>query len=440
MRDQAREWFVWLQKQTGADGFRFDAVKHYPAYVVEDLLANAMGNRLEYFAVGEFVGSQPQLDDWASQTQNRSGTFDFALRDALANIVEAGGSFDLGSLPNYQQKNRLKTVPFMNTHDTWRGAYWDSEPGSRTHDDRSGDWRQNSAELAPTIDPDNPRADVAYAAAFAVDGSPMVYYEDLFVNFGPQRFTADPQTLPTRDYLVNLIWAHQKLNFKDGAYKVRYQGSPDLLIIERSGKAVVGLNDRGSEALSAWVQTDFGAHVKLHDYSGANPADLETDENGWVKVSVPPMRYAIWGPVGLEGGFAPPARRTLQEFQLREDLGDARAPALGYGGNIRPGEYRTGGAIWVAAQSVVKVWLYTDGDRQVELRINKPDMKGAKRNDQGQHQKEGPAANNLPVTLEFTADREGYHQLSARIIDDSQSPTQAYLKVEYEAPATSTKF
>jgi alpha-amylase len=161
MRDKAREWFVWLTKQMGVDGFRFDAVKHYESYVVEDLLYNAMGNRLDYFAVGEYVGSQQQLDAWADQVQNRSGTFDFPLREALAHIVEAGGFFDMGSLPNYQQKNRLKTVPFVNNHDTWRGAHWDSEPGSLSHDDRSGDWRQNREELAPTIDPDNPRADVA---------------------------------------------------------------------------------------------------------------------------------------------------------------------------------------------------------------------------------------------------------------------------------------
>jgi alpha-amylase len=118
MRDKAREWFVWLKKQTGVDGFRFDAVKHFPSYVVEDLLYNAMGNRIDYFAAGEFVGGQNQLDAWASETLNRAGTLDFALRDALAYIVEAGGYFDMGSLPNYQQKNRLKTAPFVNSHDT----------------------------------------------------------------------------------------------------------------------------------------------------------------------------------------------------------------------------------------------------------------------------------------------------------------------------------
>lgn len=214
MRDQGREWFVWLTKQLGVDGYRFDAVKHYPAYVVEDLLFNAMGDRIDYFAVGEFVGNRQQLDAWAAETHNRAGTFDFALRSALAAIIEAGGLFDMGSLPDFQQNNRIKTVAFVNNHDTWRGAYWDSEPGSNEHNDRFGDWRRNDAELAPTIDPNNPRADVAYAAAFAVDGSLMVYFEDLFINHGTARFNANPGTQPMRDYLVNLIWCHQMLNLR----------------------------------------------------------------------------------------------------------------------------------------------------------------------------------------------------------------------------------
>jgi alpha-amylase len=440
MRDQARQWFVWLTKTTGADGFRFDAVKHFEPYVVEDLLYNAMGNRIDYFAVGEFVGSQDQLDNWANETKNRSGTFDFPFREALSNIIEGGGLFDMGILPNYQQKNRIKTVPFINNHDTWRGAYWDSVPGSLKHDDRSGDWRQNDAELAPTIDPDNARADVAYAAAFAVDGSPVVFYEDLFVNYGSDRFRADPATLPVRDYIINLIWSHQKLNFKDGAYKVRYQESPDLLVFERSGKAVIGLNDHGSQSLSASVKTDFGPHVVLHDYSGSISQDLETDDHGSITVSVPPMSYVVWGPIGVQGGFSPPSRRTVQEFQLDDDLGDAAPGALGYGGKVNSDVNRTGGAIWIAAQSAVKTWVYSDSERQIDLTIYKPDTRGAKSQQHGLFTITGSASSLTPLSLQFTADREGYHQLSARIADLNQSPTRAYIKVEYEAPAVSDKF
>ena len=440
MRDQAREWFVWLAKQTGADGFRFDAVKHFPPYVVEDLLFNAMGDSIVYFAVGEFVGDRDQLDAWTGEVRNRAGTFDFALRQALAGIVEAGGSFDLGSLPDYQQQNRIKTAPFINNHDTWRGAFWDSEPGSAAHDDRSGDWRQNGAELGPTIDPDNPRADLAYAAAFAVDGNPVVYYEDLFVNFGPERFNADPTAHPARDYLANLLWCHQKLNFKDGAYLVRFRDSPDLLIFERSGHALIGLNDNGSQWLAAEVQTDFGPNVALHDYSGANSEDVVTDPSGRVRISVPPMGYAVWGPAGGSGGFNPTPRRTVQEFQLDDDLGDSAAPAPGYGGKVCYGSYRKTGSIWAAAASTVKIWLFAEGQRRIALKVNKPGPHGSKSNRNGYYRKTGTASNSRPVYLEFEVAQEGYHQLSAKLMEETQSPTRVYLKVEYEAPAASDKF
>jgi len=440
MRDRAREWFVWFAKQTGADGFRFDAVKHFPAYVVEDLLYHAMGNRLDYFAVGEYVDGQEELDAWVANTQNRAGTFDFTLREGLSSIVDAGGFFDMGKLPNYQQNNRLKTSPFINNHDTWRGYFWDSNPGSDHHDDRDGDFRKNEKELAPTIDPDNPRADVAYAAAFAVDGSPVVYYEDLFINYGPDRNEADPETLGARSYVANLIWTHQKLDFKDGAYLVRYQASQDLLIIERSGKAIIGMNDNGNDWQSAWVQTSFGPKVKLHDYSGAITQDVKTDKNGWVNVSVPPMGYVVLGPAGIKGGFSPQSRRTVQEFQLADDLGDASAQSPGYGGNICFEALRTAGSIWAAQSTPVKIWVYTDGERDVELHVHEPDEQGNKSLSASVHTKEGKTSNYTPLFLEFKTSREGYHQLSAKLITETQTPTRAFIKVEYEAPAESEKF
>ena len=131
MRDQARQWFVWFRKQTDVDGFRFDAVKHFPPSVVEDLLANAMGQSPHgYFAVGEFIDSKDQMDDWSRQTNGRAGTFDVGFRDALLRIVNDGGFFDMGSLPNSQQDERTRTAPFVNSHDSWKGAFWDSEETS----------------------------------------------------------------------------------------------------------------------------------------------------------------------------------------------------------------------------------------------------------------------------------------------------------------------
>jgi len=443
MRDRAREWFVWLKKQTGADGFRFDAVKHFPPYVVEDVLYNAMGEGKEYFAVGEWVDyDAATLEKFVRDTNDRCGIFDFPFRGALANMVNSGGFFDMGSLPNYQLKERFKSYPWVNYHDTYRGAYWDSNGNaSAAHDDRDGDWRQNGDELAPTIDPDNPLTPVAYAAAFAVDGSPVVYYEDLFVNYGADRKKANPKTIANRDYLVNLIWAHQKLDFKDGAYKVRHQGSPDLLVVERSGKALIGMNDNGTTSLSAWVQTDFGPNVALHDYSGRSGDDLKTNNDGWVRLSVPPKSYTVLGRKGIAGGFTPKVRRTTQEFQLDDDLGDSSPNSLRYGGKMTHGEYRTAGAVWVAPNSTVKVWVYTDGaaGRQVDLAVYKPDARGGKSTVSGRTTKRGKASSKTPLLLQFRSGSEGYHRIAAKLAA-AGTPIRGYIKVEYQAPAASTKF
>ena len=72
------------------------------------------------FAVGEWVGGSAELDQWCNDVQNRAGTFDFSLRNALVGIVQGQGNFDLGTVPNYQQSNRNRTVPFVNNHDTFR--------------------------------------------------------------------------------------------------------------------------------------------------------------------------------------------------------------------------------------------------------------------------------------------------------------------------------
>lgn len=448
MRDQARQWFVWLRKQTDVDGFRFDAVKHFPPEVVEDLLYNAMdagkpeAEQRRYFAVGEFVvglNEQGRQDDWASRTNNRCGTFDFAFRAALARLVNQRGSFDMGSLPNFQQQNRFKTVPFVNNHDTWRGVFSDS--GGNGRSDHSGSLK-NGDELADgTIDPDSRWTRVAYAAAMAIDGSPQIYYEDLFRNNDlGTRQKAEPKSHPTRSYVENLVWCHQKLNFKDGAYKVRFQGSQDLLVIERSGKAVIGLNDSEAASPPTTIATDFGPGVVLHDYSGSTPNDLTTDAQGNLTVTVPPTTYCVWGARGIGGGFLGHPRRTTQEFQLDDDLGDNTAQSLGYGGKATAGEYHTAGAVWVARGTPVKVWVYADGRRLIDLRVRRPASTGAKAGNQGQQDQQGFAAPDTPLFLQFTADREGYFQLAAKLAQSGDTPTRAYVKVEYEAPRESTRF
>ena len=117
MRNSMRNWLLWYKKQVGFSGVRIDAIKHFPAYIAEDFLWNLQhGNGWangtdDMFAVGEWVGGSSELDQWCNDVQNRAGTFDFSLRNALVGIIQGAGSFDLGTVPNFQQSNRNRTVP-----------------------------------------------------------------------------------------------------------------------------------------------------------------------------------------------------------------------------------------------------------------------------------------------------------------------------------------
>src|ERR1700733_8273508 len=236
-RANARAWFTWFVKQTGVDGFRFDDVKGFPPEVVEDLLYNAMGPGVEYFCVGEYIpdSSSSELDNWANATLNRSGTFDYSFRWALSDMANSNGFYNVGNLPSLQQQNRFKTVPFLNNHDNQDG------------------------HVGTYIDPDNPRTQLAYAVAMTIDGSPQLFILDLFQTI----FNAKAAAHTTRPWMVNLLWCHQKLAFKSGDYFVRYQGSQQLLILERGARAIVAINNDGANWHSQWVSTAFFPNTQL---------------------------------------------------------------------------------------------------------------------------------------------------------------------------------
>ena len=408
-RSNARAWLTWFVRQTGVDGFRFDDVDGYPPEVVEDILYNAMGNGIEYFAVGEYVtSSQATVDAWAAATQNRCGTFDYPLRYALASMVQSAGYFDVGNLPSQQQLNRIKTVPFVSNHDT------------------------ADNQIPPSLDPDNPRTPLAYAVAMTVDGSPQLYYEDLFRNVSPWILSATADAIPTRPWLVNLVWCHQKLAFKSGNYFVRYQDSQQLLILERGARAVVAINNDGANWHSAWISTAFSPNTQLHDYTGTCPGDRWTNADAWVEINQPPLSYSIWGPSGITGGFAPTPRRTVQQFEMDDDLGDNNA-TFSYGGKAIPGTFRVAGAIWPAAGSQVNISVYADAPQQIDLQMLMPGI--APILTAG-----GAAAPTIPLAASANVPQEGRYILQAQLSNANTPPARLYVKVDYMGPAHSALF
>lgn len=406
---QARSWAVWMKKQTGVDGFRWDAVKHFSYNAQQDLSYNLKYNAgwasagEAMFNVGEFVGGKADLDGYVSAVQGQNGgqdflmgTFDFGLRGAIYNMVSGGGNYDLSQLPAQQQDQRVayyaasntyvhRTAPFVNNHDTFRPQL-----------DASGNYTgwNTGDELAAHIDPFDARLSAAYAIAFAVDGNPHIYFEDLF-NLGGtgQRWTHLPTSttsLPVRDDLVNLLWCHQHLDFKDGAYKVRAQLA-DHLVIERSNKAIIGINDNYNTWQETYVDSDFALGTVLKDYSGANgsytytvPADKR------VRINTPPCDgsallgrrgYSVWAPVGQDNAAYAPARvaATTQEWEMADDLGDANCQGLGQGGRLPDfsTNRRLAGKIYALAGQPVTYELYpeTSGNAN-SLTVGVYDLRG----------------------------------------------------------------
>lgn len=416
MRKHFREWLTWYKKQMGFSGVRIDAVKHFPSTVAEDFLYNLQNFSLwanggnEMIAVGEWVGNASELDNWTNAVQRRAGTFDFSLRafhpnGGLRAMVYSSGSYDMGNLPSAQQNIRYidtsgvrihRTVPFINNHDTYRPTV--DSLGNITG------WN-TSDELSEHIDPREPRLGAAYAAACAMDGNPQIFFEDLFnIANTSKRFThlpSDTIDLPINSDIANIILAHNALDFKGGEYKVpsnigsfwnivtSSNNNDDILVIERSGKAIIGITDSWNVEQDVWVDTDFAVGTVLRDYSGGytTTTTVQCPTGGCgsggpnrVNIKVRPVGYpsfayqtnysdhgvhyhgyAIWAPDGIQlQNFSNPPITTTQEWEMADDLGDSHCQSLGQGGALPENSfsYRIVGKIFPAASSTVNYELY----------------------------------------------------------------------------------
>lgn len=141
--------------------------------------------------------------------------------------------------------------------------------------------------------------------------------------------------------VANLVWCHQNLHFKQGAYFVRWQ-APEALVIERSTKALIGITDNWNQ----WqhlngAQTNWPDGTVLVDYSGANSNPTTVYDGGKVNISIPPCDgsanfgrrgYCVWAPQGIGTNYQRPAKNIVQEWEMNDDLGDRHANSLQQGG------------------------------------------------------------------------------------------------------------
>jgi alpha-amylase len=478
MRNEGRSWMVWLKKQTGVDGWRLDAVKHFPVNVQEDYIYNTQfeagfasgGDQM--FTVGEWVGGRAELDAYVDNMQGRAGTFDFGLRGfagtpGLHSMVYGMGNYNMATIPGTQQLRRNRTVPFVNNHDTFRpsqpsqgsqglqanGNYPVNAQGNPVR------WTSNS-ELSPNIDPREPRLAVAYAIICAVDGHPQIFFEDLFdVGTTGKRYTHLPQSeedLPVRASIANIIRCHQKFGFKEAAYRVRTaetavffeagSSAADLLIFERAGRAIIGVNDNFTNAQAAWIDTDFPVGTVLKDYSGNYPnvtvTTRMTGPGGRVRIQVPPCNgtanntlnkgYAIYAPADLESFFNAPfnpvQRETRQEWEMADDLGDSHSRSLRQGGALPAGSmaWREVGKVYAEQGKTITYRLFPSFPQQ-------NNNIGLYLGDQcGTVLDSVTGTGNLTKT--FTPNATGWYRFKVRNLSASNPSQRVWVNITYTSP------
>jgi alpha-amylase len=115
-------WGEWFVKETGVDGFRFDAVKHVKAEFFKDWL-NQVEAKVgkDLFAVGEYWSYElGALDYFISATQGKVTLFDAPLHLNFHTASKAGNSYDMRKIfdGSLVQQNPLLAVTIVENHDT----------------------------------------------------------------------------------------------------------------------------------------------------------------------------------------------------------------------------------------------------------------------------------------------------------------------------------
>jgi alpha-amylase len=279
----------WLTRTLDVQGYRIDDVKGMAVLAVSQVLdAKSMANR---FVVGEYFDGNPASLHWwvwNSGMAGRCNVFDFTLHWTIQAMCNNNSNWWMGGLQGagYIAVDPMNAVTFVDNPDT------DLSAGENVI------WNKL----------------LGYALILTAEGYPAVYYKD---------YSPDPGCYGLKPPIDTLIWIHENLAF--GSSATRWGNDPQVYVFERLGYPglLVGLNNDQWNSYTRNVQTNFGAHVQLHDYTG-HQRDVWTDEHGMVTITLPRnengVSYVCYSRVGYAQGFAINRRTTTQTFFGAADL------------------------------------------------------------------------------------------------------------------------
>jgi Alpha amylase, catalytic domain len=131
-RDTLIAWTKWAYDDLGVKGLRMDAIKHFEANFVGEMLTEMYNaNKIPDFVVGEWYGQEnPAIQNWIADVNASMSVdaraaiqpkvFDFALRDALKQACDNGADARNAFYNGFRDGRGMSgfnLVTFVNNHD-----------------------------------------------------------------------------------------------------------------------------------------------------------------------------------------------------------------------------------------------------------------------------------------------------------------------------------
>ncbi|KAK1922270.1 putative alpha-amylase [Papiliotrema laurentii] len=272
------KWGNWILKETGAYGFRFDAVKHISRSFIADFVKNIRAGdsgRPKAFCVGEFwKDSVDSLVAYLEGLGTQFSCFDSCLQANFKEAGEAKENYDLRKIfdNTLTQRRPIDSVTLVDNHDTQVGQSLE---------------RWVSSGFKP----------LAYALILMrVDGYPCVFYGDLYGCGGE-----NPQQ-PVNQ-LDDLVRARKLFAYGE---QVDHWDHPNCLAWlrkgdeEHDGSVTVICNGKEDGSKKIEVGKEH-AGEKWTDVLGWHQGEVTIGEDGWAEFFCPPESVSIWTKTDARG-------------------------------------------------------------------------------------------------------------------------------------------
>jgi alpha-amylase len=265
-----------LIQDMGFDGFRFDFVKGYGAWLIQAIMEYRYmrnGELFRPYGVGELWASEWDIDVWLTEvnsySDNLADVYDFPLHYKLRHLCNSYG-YDLRNFVRNDTIFRdrpFQAVSFVDNHDTER------------------EWSANDIKTKL----------MAYAFILTHEGYPCVFWKDYF--------NAKLAGTGTANGIEALIQAHE--HYAGGSTYI-LRAEKDVYIMQRNGSSehpglLLVLNNRGDDWNGGEIQTNWHnrklepiAWGGLHDDS--KPFEKHSDSFGKTSLFAAPRGYAVYVP------------------------------------------------------------------------------------------------------------------------------------------------